>query len=662
MKSRRSLAVGLGLLIITFALYWPVTTFPFAAYDDQLYVYENPVVVKGLSGEGMKWAGTAVVGGNWHPLTMLSHMADCSVYGLFAGGHHLTNLLLHSVNALLIWLLFKRLTQSFWTGALVAALFAWHPLNVESVAWVAERKNVLSMFFLILTLWAYLNYVEKPGPGRYALTLGLFALGLMSKPMLVTLPCLLLLLDYWPLRRMNGGTLAGKTWGHLFLEKLPFFILTGVAIIVTLMAQNSSGAVKSLHEVPLTLRVFNVPVAYANYISKVVWPVNLCVLYPLPERLPVLAAAGSGVLLAAVTGLVFHWRLKFSWLLTGWFWFLGTLVPVIGIVQIGSQALADRYTYVPLLGLFLMAAGGLNEWVRSRPHSRLIAVTLSCLFIFFCLLLTRQQIMCWRNSVELFKQAIGVNPRNAAAHDLWGAVLAGDGKQDEAIEHYRQAVHIKPGDVEFQYHLGRELIEAGRFGEAEIHLSEALKQMPGSPILHNSLGAALGQEGKISEAIKEFNRAIQIQPDYPKPYFNLGKFEQQLGHDEAAATNFSKAVRLDPDWPEALDRLALLLATCSQPKLQNPAEAVKWSLQANEITHNRSPFFLKTLARTYAAEGDFSNAISTADLALKIATANQLESLTGQITAELKAYQSGRVPAKSTSEAESRKFESHPQN
>lgn len=662
MKSRRSLAVGLGLLIITLVWYWPVTTFPFAAYDDHWYVYKNPAVVKGLSWEGIKWAGTAVVEGNWHPLTTLSHLADCSVFGLFAGGHHLTNLLLHAVNALLVWRLFKRLTQSFWTGALVAALFAWHPLNVESVAWVAERKNVLSTFFLILTLWTYLNYVEKPGPGRYALTLGLFALGLMSKPMLVTLPCLLLLLDYWPLRRMNSGTPAETTWGHLFWEKLPFFILTGVAIIVTLMAQNSSGAMKSLHEVPLALRIFNAPVAYATYLSKAVWPVNLCVLYPLPERLPVLAAAASGVLLAAVTGLVLHWRLEFPWLLAGWFWFLGTLVPVIGIVQAGSQALADRYTYVPLLGLFLMAAGGLNEWVRSRPHSRPIAVILSCGFIVFCLLLTRQQIKCWRNSVELFKQAIVVNPGNAAAHDLLGAVLSGDGKPDEAIEHYRQAVRLKPGDVEFQYHLGRELIEAGRFGEAEIHLSEALRQMPGSPILHNCLGAALGQEGKVAEAIKEFDRAIQIQPDYPKPYFNLGKFEQQLGHDEAAATNFSKAVQLDPDWPEALDSLALLLATGSQPKLQNPAEAVKLSLHANEITRHQSPFFLKTLARTYAAEGDFSNAVATADRALKIAATNRLDSLAGQITTELKAYQSGRIPAKSTSEAASRKFESQPQN
>jgi Flp pilus assembly protein TadD len=287
---------------------------------------------------------------------------------------------------------------------------------------------------------------------------------------------------------------------------------------------------------------------------------------------------------------------------------------------------------------------------------------LSCIFIFACLLLARQQVMCWRNSIELFKQAIVVNPRNAHAHDLLGAVLSGDGKQDEAIEHYEQAVRVKPNDVEFQYHLGRELIKAGRFGEAETHLAEALKQMPDNPILHNSLGTALGQEGKVAEAIQEFNRAIQIQPDYPKPYFNLGKFEQQLGHDDAAATNFSKAVQLDPDWPEALDNLALLLVNSSEAKLLNPAQALKLSLHANEITSNRSPFFLKTLARAYAAGGDFSNAVSTAGLALEIATTNQLKSLTGQITAELKAYQSEHVPAKSMAEAVSSKSQSHPQN
>ena len=240
MKSRRRLAVGLGLLIITFGLYWPVTIFPFVAYDNYSYVYENPVVVKGLCGKGILWAGTAVVEGNWHPLTLLSHLADCSIYGTFAGGHHLTNLLLHSVNVLLAWLLFKRLTRSFWTGALVAALFAWHPLNVESVAWVAERKIVLSTFFFDAHPLGLFELCGKAGPGRYALTLGWFALGLMSKPMLVTLPCLLLLLDYWPLQRMNGGKPDGKIWGHLFWEKLPFFVLTGAAIIVTLMVQSST--------------------------------------------------------------------------------------------------------------------------------------------------------------------------------------------------------------------------------------------------------------------------------------------------------------------------------------------------------------------------------------------------------------------------------------
>jgi tetratricopeptide (TPR) repeat protein len=662
MRGHRDLAVGVGLSVITLILYWPVTTFPFTDYDDMFYVYANPNVINGLSWEGLKWVWTAFVVANWHPLTMLSHMADSSIYGRFAGGHHLTNLLIHTANVLLIWRLFQRLTKSFWSGALIAALFAWHPLNVESVAWIAERKNVLSTFFLILTLRAYLDYVEKPGPGKYALALGLFALGLMCKPMLVTLPCILLLLDYWPLRRVNVEVSAVKNWRGLLLEKLPFFFLAGAAIVVTLMAQRSGGAVKSLREVPLALRALNMPVAYVTYIAKTIWPVNLCISYPLPEKLPVLAAAVSSVLLAGMTGLVFRWRLRFGWTVTGWFWFLGTLVPVIGIVQVGSQALADRYAYVPLLGLFLLAACGLCELTRLKPQFRLIVVTLTCLFLVSCLFLTRQQIMYWRNSVELFKHAIAIEPDNPYIHEMLGATLSGNGERNEAIEHYLQAARLKPDNVDFQYYLGCELIEAGRFSEAEGHLGEAIKRVPDNATLHNSLGVALVQEGKVDRAINEFGRAIQIQPDYPKPYLNLGKIERQSGHDPAALTNFSMAVQLDPNWPEALDNLALLLATCPQPQFANPGEAIKLSLRANSLTHNASPFFLKTLARAYAAGGNFSNAASVSALALEIAITNRLGSLTNQIAAESKAYQSGNLPPKSTAGVAPENIKPQPHN
>ena len=646
---RRNLAVGLGLFLITLAVYWPATTFPFIAYDDQLYVYENPVVSRGFSWEGFRWLGTAVVCANWHPVTMLSHMADCAACGLFAGGHHLTSLLLHAVNTLLCWWLARRLTQSFWTGALVAALFAWHPLNVESVAWVAERKNVLSTFFLFLTLHAYLNYVAAPGRAKYFLIALWFSLGLMSKPMLVTLPCVLLLLDYWPLHR--GGA-PGKNWGRLFYEKWPLFFLAGAACAVTLLTQGASGAVKSVQAVPIAVRLANVPVAYVSYVAKLFWPEKLCVLYPLPEKIPGLAVVGgAGLLLLTATALFFHWRSKHRWLLVGWLIFLGTLVPVIGVVQVGEQAMADRYAYVPLLGLFLIIACGLREWARVGLSSRILVIGLACAALVACLFQTRRQLACWHSGSAVFAHALELNPQNATLHDLLAAVLSGSGQTNEAVQHYREAVRLKPNNSEFRYNLGRELIGSGNGSEAEIHLAEACRQTPGNPVYHNSLGVAFFQQGKTGPAGGEFNLAIKLLPEYPKPYFNLGKLEQQLGHDGAALTNFFKAVQLDPGWAEAWDRLALLRATSSQPGWQHPGEAVQFSRRANEITHESSPRYLQTLARAYAAAEQFSNAVAVADQAVAIARTNRLDILAGQIAEELKAYQAGRIPPTSPPEA-----------
>jgi Flp pilus assembly protein TadD len=644
MKNHRTLITGLGLFFITFVLYWPVTSFPFIAYDDQLYVYENPEVSKGLSYSGIKWAATASVGGNWHPVTMLSHMTDCSLFGRFAGGHHLTSLLFHAIDAILIWMLARRMTGSFWAGTLVAALFAWHPMNVESVAWIAERKNVLSSFFLLLTLLAYFKYVEKPTPGKYILTLVLFALGLMAKPMLVTLPCLLLVLDYWPLRRLGGDGLPGSTWRKLILEKLPFFVLTGAAIVLTLKTQNASGAVKSLHDVSLELRLLNVPVAYATYVFKAIFPVNLCFLYPLPDKYSAVLVAASIFVLVLVAGLMIHWRRRFPWFIAGWLWFLGTLVPVIGIVQAGDQAIADRYAYVPILGLFLMAACALEALVRARPHLRFIIAAAASAFVVVCLILSHYQIRYWRSSVELYRHALVVEPKNAIVHDLLGAALSGENLRAEANEQYRQAVNIAPGNVEYQYHLGLGLIEAGQFEAAEAPLRAAIQLIPDNAILHDSLGVALSQQNKTVEAMKEYVSAIQIQPDYAKPYFNLGKSEHDKGDDTAALANFTKAIQLDPDWPEALDQMALILATCSRVELRQPGEALKLSQYANELTGNQLPAYLRTLARTYAAVGDFSNAVVTAKSALKDTPTNELNSIGVSISRELKAYQDGKLP------------------
>lgn len=603
MEQRKNWIIGLGLFVVTMILYWPATHFPFVNFDDQLYVYENPRVTGGLSGSGIKWAATAMVAANWHPLTLLSHMADCSAYRLFSGGHHLTSILIHSINAVLLWLLLKRMTNSCWPSALVAALFAWHPLNVESVAWVAERKNVLSTFFLILTLWAYVRYAKKPQASRYAMALLLFAIGLTAKPMLVTLPFVLLLLDYWPLRRIafhgNCVDFAARENRRLLLEKIPFLMLSIADCAITYIAQNQSGSVKSLADVPLAMRLFNIPMAYLTYLEKAFLPFNLSVFYPFPNAVPIIAGLISLLLLAAITFTAWHWRFKFRWLPVGWFWFLGTLIPVIGLVQTGGQAMADRHAYVPLIGIFIMVACLFNEWYVGRPQFRAMLMAGVLVFLGFCLIQTRQQLMHWQNSVALFTRAVATDPKNFFAQDMLGAALAGSDRTTEAIEHYSAAVRIRPNNAELQYHLGRELIDGGRFAEAENHLVAALRQMPGNPVLHNTLGVALMQAGRLPEAEREFSRAVELQPDYAKPRFNLGKALLAEGQNQAAITNFVEALRLDPDWPEAL----------------------------------------QSLARAHAAAGNSANAVNAAGLALKLAQSEHNEPLANQLADELKTYQ-----------------------
>lgn len=614
MDQRKNWIIGVGLFVITMILYWPVTRFPFVNFDDQLYVYENSNVVSGISWDGIQWAITAVVAANWHPLTVLSHMFDCSAYRLFAGGHHLTSLLFHAVNAVLLWLLLNRMTRLFWPSALVAALFAWHPLNVESVAWIAERKNVLSTFFFILTIWAYLRYAENPRPARYALVLMLFALGLTAKPMLVTLPFILLLLDYWPLQRISSNenrlNLTSQTNRRLVLEKVPFLFLSLADCIITFVVQKQSGSIKSLEQVPMDLRLSNIPVAYLAYLEKAFWPFKLCVFYEFPSRLPVLAGLISFVLLVAATILTWHWRFRFRWLMVGWLWFLGILIPVIGLVQTGAQAMADRHVYLPLIGIFLIVACALNELLIARSQFRTSFTILIVSFLFCCLALTRQQLLHWQNSVALFTQAITVNPQSPFAQDMLGASLDGSGRTTEAVEHYAAAVHIRPNDAVLRYHLGRTLIDAGRFMEAEKHLVMALRQMPNNSILHNTLGVALMQGGQPQGAEKEFSRAIELQPDYSKPYFNLGKALLAQDQNQKAITNFIAALQLEPDWPEAL----------------------------------------QSLARAYAMTGNQSNAVNTAILALKTAQARRNEVLANQIAAELKTYQSALTSQSSSSQ------------
>jgi len=598
----------MALFVITTVLYWPATAFPFVNYDDQLYVYQNPEVLNGFSWSGIQWSLTAAVAGNWHPVTLWSHMGDCTLYHLFAGGHHLTNILLHSINVVLLWLLIMRLTGSFWPAVLVAALFGWHPLNVESVAWIAERKNVLSTFFFFLTLLAYLRYARSLKPAAYMLALFFFALGLAAKPMLVTLPFVLLLLDYWPLQRILPSQEAlkdGTNRGNPFLEKIPFFALALADCAITYLTQNKAGAVGSLTAVPITSRLLTVPVAYLMYLEKTIWPANLCVSYGFPRSLPLASVVVGLALLIAGTVAAWHWRSKFRWLPVGWFWFLGTLVPVIGFVQIGLQAWADRYAYLPLIGIFLVIACGLNELWRARQSSHVFIVLAAGVSLCLFLVLTRIQLNYWQSGIVLFSHAIAVDPDNAAAQDLLGTAYNGDGQLTEAIEHFGDAVRLQPQNGEYQYNLGRDLINVGKFSEAEGHLRSALMQMPDDPVLHNTLGVALMQTGQPVDAETEFSRAIALQPAYSKPYLNLGKTLLKEGRVPSAITNLFIAMKLEPDWPEALE----------------------------------------SLADAYAAGGNFSNAIATANLALGMAQTNRQDSLANQISDELSAYKAKSIPS-----------------
>lgn len=672
MKQRQTFVLGFLLVILTLALYWPATHYEFVVEDDDLYVFENPWVMNGLCLPSLKWAFTTLHAANWHPVTWISHMLDCSMYGMFPGGHHLTNVLFHGVDALLLFLLLQGLTRRVWPSFIVAALFAWHPLHVESVAWVSERKDVLSTFFFLLTLMAYKKYSQAIGnqptdhapptthpcsqppaqsahsTGRwfYFLSLILFAVGLMSKPMLVTLPFVLLLLDFWPLKRfrLSDFRFQFPALRRLLIEKLPFLALSLVASVMTIVAQHGGGAIKSAEEVPLGLRTLNGFAAYARYLGHTVYPTGLCALYPLSPIPPIVLGILSALALGCITWLLFRLRSKYPWALVGWLWFVGTLVPVIGFVQVGLQSMADRYTYIPLVGLFLTAVlvvdYGLSRW-RVAPG---LATALASAPLLLCLCLTQHQLAYWHDSVTLFTRAVSVTSDNAMAENNLGVALARNGDKPEAVRHYRKAVRIKPNYAQAHYNLGIQLAASGQFDEAAFHFSQALRQNPENEILHNNLGVVLARQNKLDLAIGEFRRAILLNARYPKPYLNYGKVLQSLGQAGAAATNYSKALDFDPEWPEALDKLAWLLATCPEPEWRRPEGAIKLAKRAAELTQNAVPAYLDTLACAYAAAGQFSNAVAVAGQARELALKNNEVALVQQLDHALEGYGAGHCP------------------
>ena len=554
------LLICLFLILVTLAAFWQVRHSEFISLDDNLYVTENPQVQAGLTVKGLVWALTTTNGGNWHPITWLSHMLDCNLYGLNPGGHHMTNLFFHIASTLLLFLLFQKMTGALWRSGFLAALFALHPLHVESVAWVAERKDVLSTFFWFLTMGMFVHYVKRPRLGRYLFALLYFVLGLMSKPMLITLPFVLLLLDYWPLGRLSFGPLAAgppfpeSSMGHhqgssplrLVLEKAPFFAFSAASSVVTVFAQRRAGAVGSLEAFPMETRLANSIVSYARYIGKMVWPHDLAVLYPYPETIPLWQVVMAGLLLIAVSILLIRWACSRPYLVTGWFWYLGTLVPVIGLVQVGIQEMADRYTYVPFIGLFIMIAMGLPDILKQWRH-RQIALAVSAGLVLACLfLLTRQQVSLWQNSVTLFNHTLKVTGDNPIIHNNLGVTLMKQGKEKEAWAHYNEALKIKSKYADAQYNLGFLLAREGKDQEAMAQFVKTLRIKPSHAQAHHDLGVLLTRQGKIEEAIQHYREAVRAKADYGEAYRDLGIVLVGQGREKEAIPYFREALEINP--------------------------------------------------------------------------------------------------------------------
>jgi tetratricopeptide (TPR) repeat protein len=593
-RTKWLLCALLGAAVL--AVYGPALHGGFVNYDDPAYVTENWHVQHGFNAQSVRWAFTTDTASNWHPLTWLSHILDCQLYGLHPAGHHLTSLLWHAANSVLLLLLLNRLTGALWPSAFVAAMFALHPLRVESVAWISERKDVLSAFFWVLTVGAYVRFAESlqaQSSNRkffYALALVFFALGLMAKPMLVTLPFVLLLLDYWPLGRLEFGPKFSR---RLILEKIPFFVLAAGSGLVTFLVQDRTGAVASLSRLSLGMRLENVPVAYTRYLTKNFWPADLASFYPYVGW-PAGEIIGAVALLAGITALAL-WRARSApYLAVGWFWFLGVLVPTIGLVQVGGQSLADRYSYLASIGLWIMVAWGLHDLASRRPFLR-AAMTMAAglAAVLFALLAWRQtgvyqdsgtlweatlrsypnSLMAhnllsrwciekgqWDQALEHCCKALAILPNDPAVHDDLSRIYLHQGKVDEAIAEGLQSIQAQPRSEDNRQTLARAYLEKGDFAAAAASCKEAIRIQPSAPEAWCNLGYALLQQGEVSEATAAYQRALKLNPDAALAHNDLGNiFLRQRRMDEAM-DQFQRAVELNASFAEAHYNLAGILA------------------------------------------------------------------------------------------------------
>jgi tetratricopeptide (TPR) repeat protein len=651
--------VCLALALVTLLVFLPARRHGFIGFDDPQYITENRTVQAGLTLGGVEWAFTTWHASNWHPLTWLSHMADCELFGLDPGPHHVVSVLFHTASAVLLLVALFRMTGALWPSALIAALFALHPLRVESVAWAAERKDVLSAFFYMLTLLAYGQYVSRVGyrgsgrqtlhaprrveaerrPQRstllYVLSVAFFALGLMAKPMLVTLPFVLLLLDYWPLRR--GGSRRAMVF-----EKGPFFLLAAASCLVTLLAQRAE-AVVALEPYPIGLRLGNAFLSCARYLYKTIWPADLAVLYPLPTRLPATELIASVLLLAAISW--YAWRVRQSrpHLLVGWLWFVGMLVPVIGLVQVGGQAMADRYSYLPSIGLWVALVFEARHWIgRLRLGIALPAVA-SGLALAGCVIVTEIQLAYWKDTESLFTHTIAVTRDNASAHLNLGVAYEAQDRREEALSEYREAVRLNPGLAQGHNNLANLLEAAGKHEEAIVEYQEALRLKPNAELAHLNLGGALAGLGRYEEGMGHYAEAARLDPTDPRPPYLMGKALLRQGRGEEAVARFREALRLDKNHSPSLVLLARVLASSEDPKLRNGPEAVALAQQANALTGGENAFALDTLAMAWAEAGRFSDAAEAAHKALDAVTAAGDTNAMALVQGHLREIEAGRA-------------------
>ena len=587
LKNRQILMMYLFLAVATLMAFWQVNHCDFIDYDDNTYITENGHIQTGLTIDGIQWAFTTGHASNWHPLTWISHMADIEVFGFDPRWHHFINLLFHIANTLLLFFVLHRMTKSPWQSAFVAALFALHPLHVESVAWVAERKDVLSTFFWMLTTGAYVFYVERPGLQRYLFVLIFFALGLMAKPMLVTLPFVLLLLDYWPLGRLepknpakkiqakSGKPVApdkrkGKSgkkhatalkeevktekpadskyrWAliiSLLREKVPLFVMTILSSIVTSIVQQKSGAVGSFEIFPLSVRIENAFVSYIAYIGKTIYPHNLAIFYPYQKLWVSWHVLGAILCFFSVTFIVIWTAKKFRYLAVGWLWYVGTLVPVIGLVQVGGQAMADRYTYVPLIGLFIMAAWGIPELLGKWRYRKEVLVVLSISAILCCSIVTWTQTGYWQNNITLFSHALNVTDSNHVAYNNRGIAYAALGNYGRAIEDYNKVIEINPTDANAYYNRGIAYAALGNYVRAIADNDKVIEIDPTEALAYNNRGNAYAALGNQKQAIEDFNKATEINPKFAEAYLNRASSYDNLGNKKQAYEDLKTAASL----------------------------------------------------------------------------------------------------------------------